>query len=499
MKQYVLEDMEINIKDWFCTICLKWRSIIVMMLLFAILAGGYSYIKPQLEKAESGNESIEISSDVIRLKNYYDLQKSQQQYMQESPLMQMDETKVNCLTLMYLVSLEDEGNGEDYQSVDKISALIAAYKNELTDAELQQKIARQTNGILSPEYVWELITVDDERDNGINAVQSIDGSILSTQSHEVILPKQDSPCASRVFTVTIKGFDDSFCQMVADCVQEKILEVTSELTEKVGKHTIQLISSSLEEIYDSELLIQRFDMLSKAQTVDTNITTMEKALTDEEKTYVEKVLSGEVDTKIDNVKWSDVEGNVAEPFVSMKYVIIGLFVGAFLAAGFWSLIYIMSGKLHTADDLESMWGVKTYARKPAEKKLFCVDKLIYEIKNKGVHLFKDEELIDVLKAETQILAEKQGLKRFFATGTDLSESDKQLMEKLQAAIAGTDLSLTVGSNAVYNPASMALLADADAVILLEQIGESSYAEICRELQQCAEKDIPVIGCVVSGI
>ena len=99
MKQYNLEDMEINIKDWFCTVCLKWRSIIVMMLLFAILAGGYSYIKPQLEKAESGNESIEISSDVIRLKNYYDLQKSQQQYMQESPLMQMDETKVRCLTL----------------------------------------------------------------------------------------------------------------------------------------------------------------------------------------------------------------------------------------------------------------------------------------------------------------------------------------------------------------------------------------------------------------
>ena len=114
-------------------------------------------------------------------------------------------------------------------------------------------------------------------------------------------------------------------------------------------------------------------------------------------------------------------------------------------------------------------------------------------------MFKDEELIDVLKVEIQILAEKQGLKRFFATGTELSESDKQLMEKLQAALAGTDLSLTVGSNAVYNPASMALLADADAVILLGQIGESSYAEICRELQQCAEKDIPVIGCVVSGI
>ena len=50
MKQYNLEDMEINIKDWFCTVCLKWRSIIVMMLLFAILAGGYSYIKPQMEK-----------------------------------------------------------------------------------------------------------------------------------------------------------------------------------------------------------------------------------------------------------------------------------------------------------------------------------------------------------------------------------------------------------------------------------------------------------------
>ena len=132
------------------------------------------------------------------------------------------------------------------------------------------------------------------------------------------------------------------------------------------------------------------------------------------------------------------------------------------------------------------------------EKLKLLDE-IYEVKNKGVHLFKDEELIDVLKAEIQILAEKQGLKRFFATGTELSESDKQLMEKLQAALAGTDRSLTVGSNAVYNPASMALLADADAVILLEQIGESSYAEICRELQQCAEKDIPVIGCVVSGL
>lgn len=499
MKQYDLEDMEINIKDWFCTVCLKWRSIIVMMLLFAILAGGYSYIKPQLEKAESGNESIEISSDVIRLKNYYDLQKSQQQYMQESPLMQMDETKVSCLTLKYFVSLEDGEDADVYLSDNKVNALVEAYKNELANAELQQKIAEQTNGVLSSEFVWELISVEDGKESGIIAVQNKDGSVLSTQSLDVVLPKQDSLSASGIFTVTIKGFDDSFCRMAADCVQEKIPGVTSELTKKVGKHTIQLISSSMEEIYDSELLTKRFDLLSKAQTVDTNITTMENALTDEEKTYAEKVLSGEVDTKADNVIRQDEAETFSEPSISLKFLIIGLLAGAFLAVGFCSLIYIMSGKLHTADDLESMWGVKTYTRKTAEKKLFCVDKLIYEIKNKGVHLFKDEELIDVLKAEIQILAEKQGLKRFFATGTELSEADKQLMEKLQAALAGTDLSLTVGSNAVYNPASMALLADADAVILLEQIGESSYAEICRELQQCAEKDIPVMGCVVSGV
>ena len=494
MKQYNLEDMEINIKDWFCTVCLKWRSIIVMMLLFAILASGYSYIKPQLEK----NESIEISSDVIRLKNYYDLQKSQQQYMQESPLMQMDETKVSCLTLKYFVSLESGEDGNTYQSVNKVNALVEAYKNAIADTELQQKIAEQTNGILASEFVWELISAEDGKESGIIAVQNKDGSVLSTQSLDVVLPKQDSLSASGIFTVTIKGFDDSFCRMAADCVQEKIPGATSELTKKVGKHTIQLISSSMEEIYDSELLTKRFDLLSKAQTVDTNIKTIENALTDEEKTYAEKVLSGEVDTKADNVIRQDEAETFSEPSISLKFLIIGLLVGAFLAVGFWSLIYIMSGKLHMADDLESMWGVKTYTRKPAEKKLFCVDKLIYEIKNKGVHLFKDEELIDVLKAEIQILAEKQGLKRFFATGTELSESDKQLMEKLQAALAGTDLSLTVGSNAVYNPASMALLADADAVILLEQIGESSYAEICRELQQCAEKDIPVMGCVVSG-
>lgn len=499
MKQYDLEDMEINIKDWFCTVCLKWRSIIVMMLLFAILAGGYSYIKPQLEKAESGNESIEISSDVIRLKNYYDLQKSQQQYMQESPLMQMDETKVSCLTLKYFVSLESGEDGNTYQSVNKVNALVEAYKNAIADTELQQKIAEQTNGILASEFVWELISVEDGKESGIIAVQNKDGSVLSTQSLDVVLSKQDSLSASGIFTVTIKGFDDSFCRMAADCVQEIIPTATSELTKKIGKHTIQMISSSMEEIYDSELLAKRYDMLSKAQTVDTNIKTIENALTDEEKTYAEKVLSGEVDTKADNVIRQDEVETFSEPSISFKFVIIGLLVGAFLAAGFWSLIYIMSGKLHTADDLESMWGVKTYTRKPAEKKFFCVDKLIYEVKNKGVHLFKDEELVDVLKAEMQILAEKQGVKKYFTTGTELSESDKQFIEKLQATLVGTDLSLTVGSNAVYNPASMALLADADAVILLEQIGESSYAEICKELQQCAEKDITVMGCVVSGV
>ena len=129
--------------------------------------------------------------------------------------------------------------------------------------------------------------------------------------------------------------------------------------------------------------------------MDTNITTMENALTDEEKTYAEKVLSGEVDTKADNVIRQDEAETFSEPSISLKFLIIGLLAGAFLAVGFWSLIYIMSGKLHMADDLESMWGVKTYTRKPAEKKLFCVDKLIYEVRNKGVHLFKDEELIDV--------------------------------------------------------------------------------------------------------
>jgi len=497
MKKYDLENMEISIKDWLCYVCAKWRSIIVTMLIFALLAGGYGYVKPSDEPAEPEvGDAVELSSDMLRLLDYHRLQDSHQKYLQESPLMQMDASKVNCLTLKYYVSLDDETVADVIQAENIVCALIEAYENEISDASLHAEIAEKSNGMIDAIYVPELISV-----NGEYSV-----SMLTTEELQLVSQRQNASHISGILSVTMKGYDEAFCQMIADCIDTRIVKITENLTEKVGAHTLQLISSSSVTMHDSTLLEKRYEMLAKAQTISTNITNIEKTFSDAEKAYVEKILTGEVGVESalaeQEATFSNAEQmteRAAQSSISLKYTLIGLIFGAFLMAGFWTLQYIMSGKLRTSDDLEAMWDVKTYTRKPVDKKRFCVDKLIYDVKNSGIHMFNDEELIEVLKAEIQILADKQGFRKFFITGTDLSDDDKKWVENLKNALKDTDISLTLGNNVLYNPASLALLADADAVLLCEQLGISSYTEICKELQTCADKEIAVIGCVVSGV
>lgn len=491
MKKFDLEDMEINIKDWLCYVCAKWRSIIATMLIFALLVGGYSYVKPSVESAEQ-----QLSADMLRLLDYYRLQDSHQQYLQESPLMQMDENNVNCMTLKYYISLEEDSATDIAPATYMVNALVESYENEIRDVALYTEIAEKSNQAISATYVHELIFINEDREE----------DVLTTQDFQLIYKKQSAMSLSGVLSVTIKGYNETFCQMVADCINDRMIKLTEDLSEKIVAHTLQFLSSSNVVMYDEELLEKRYEMLSKAQTISTNITNIEKTLTDAEKDYVEEIRSGEVELEnaleeqkanLENVK--QMSKDVAQSSVNLKYVLIGLVAGALLAAGFWTMKYVMSGKLRTADDLESMWDVKTYTRKPLDKKLFCIDKMVYDIKTSGIHMFKNEELIEVLKAEIQILADKQGLRKLFITGTYLSDADRELAENLKMELTDTDILLTVGNNVLYNPASLALLADADAVLLCEQLGASSYIEISKELQACADKDVSIIGCVVSEV
>ena len=60
-----IEDREINIVDMFWAICLRWRQILVAVIIFAVLAGSFSYLKSAKAVEKVSLEDLEFELDEV--------------------------------------------------------------------------------------------------------------------------------------------------------------------------------------------------------------------------------------------------------------------------------------------------------------------------------------------------------------------------------------------------------------------------------------------------
>lgn len=476
-----MQEREINLTDFLVEILLRWRMMIVWMIVGGVLLGAFSHVRSTQSVAAQKvalEQQLDVQTELAALEGVLSAAQINSvravlnnekfsEYYNQSLLMQIDATYVPRTELSFLIT-----------SVDmEMSYSIERIYEDLLSCDLFEWIAdRNQEGIVSAN-LSELITVRGSWDSDV--------IILKDE-----YPKMDS------LNVTIIHVTEEECKELARQVIEYLEEQHDWLVQELGAHELELIDQSFAYVNDSQLFNEQRTMLNNITNGNTNVEKLQKDFTVEQQRYYTLLKTDDTGESVEQVATV----TVSAPSVSVKYILLGMILFVFIYVFWLFMKYILNSKLRVTDDIRQIYDLTQLGMIPREtsgKRAFAfVDGWILKLRDHNKRIFSREEATGLAAVAVKMQAKKEGLDVVYCIGCDLKENALQVAEQMQTMLKVDGITINILNNVLYNQESMEQLQGAKAVFLLEKAGETLYDEIAQELELLQRQDIRVLGAVV---
>ncbi|MGI6501340.1 MAG: hypothetical protein ACOX1S_10765 [Anaerostipes sp.] len=498
MEQRYTEEIEIDLLDLIYHVALKWKMILVWMILGALALGGFSFLSSYKEAEQQKNSQVEVSAgDVLeneqkeevltlynQVKGAQYLIDNTQEYMSESVLMNLDVNNVESGEITYLIKTSD---------VTKLSAIESAYEKLLVRdnilSELTQKVNKDIKSYglkkkLDQKYVKELISVS----AGDREQNDVDGTKVHVQNN-----MQNN--TQSILSVYVYGENQNFCEAVADTLMNHMSSVEKEIKDKVGEYRLSYITSRYSKGYSEYVYTAQNNKVSSLADNQGKVNSLVTAagLDDNQKAYLKELLQ-ESNSSAKQVKKQVVKTQI-KPSVSKKYVLIGAVLGAFAICAYVFVFYLISGRLHTEDQVESIYGIKQLGVIIEEKKK-SVDSWIYRIFKGRQRKFAYDESFHMIEAGIKVVVEKKKYQKVLLTGSYMNEKQEKFIDHMMKVLMDAGIEVMKTPCVLYDPQAMLDMATADAVVLVEELEKSLNLDIRKELEVFTRQGVDVIGTVI---
>ena len=481
------KERKISLLDMIWAICLKWRSMLLCAVVFAILAGGISYYKSSqsvaASKAAIRNRQIPTLDAASQRKmttylQYRDSLQILDDYVTNSYLMRLNPNDFYVGTLTYFV---ENHAGENVSGTDNAVAIVGAFQSALHDTAFLQE-ALGADEAQAP-YVTEAIDFDaSDRFNtsGSNSQQSI------------------SDAAEHMLTIYAYADSQENCEKLIAKLQEKIEEQKSGIRESMGAFELVPVASSVNRKADNDLLSYQKINVERGNNYLQTIANMENAFSSAEKQYL-AALDLEEELLTDNSKQTAILQ--AKPSVSKKLVIVGFVMGILAAAVVACAGYLLNTCLMAEDQFEELYGVKLYStvltKEDGRKKWFSfLDRGIIRLRHMGRHYFEYEEAVEMAAANIRVYAKAHDISEIYVTGCAMGKKEEKIIQELQKGLYKAGVKLIAGKSVLYNAEALEKSVECGHVLFLESAGKSLYREIREEIEVCDRQNIKIMGAIV---
>ncbi len=292
---------------------------------------------------------------------------------------------------------------------------------------------------------------------------------------------------------------------IAGVITDTFNAHTGNISEAIGSHSIRMMNEQQVTRIDNDLLKKQSDATTKVTSGKTSLDTATKALNDKQKSALNTLLvinkSEAANDSATNTTSNNTDSNstvknadgttLTKPTFSIKYAVIGFFVGIILVAGVIALIDIFSKKLKYDTELKDVFGIDTYAVFKKEKQYKGFDAWLYKMRYKNVRRMTDEESMERLATGVSLILKNKECTSLYVTGTQVDSLSDTLKDGINDGLKG--ITVEYGDNVYYNPQSLVKADELGVVFIVEQIGGSSVDDIARELTTLHEQEIEVIG------
>lgn len=468
---------EIDLLDLIFRICKRWRLMIVMAIICAVMTCGYQVYSNKkasdalTDKLNIKKTSAELQEDLTKKEKekvaeavkIYRSVTAEQEYLDNSVYLNIDYYHTNMKVLQYVLEGVKEGSSDI--SID--SALLNTYSTYISNIS-------ELDGI-------ELGPVD---------LNQLVGAYISNEG--VSNSKIDTKASREVLVVIIKGDSQEMTEEITSALAARLEAYSEELSGKYGTHSLTLMDEQSTVGYDSAIEADRSSSMSKINDGKSKLEGMLSAFSQEQKSAYD-ALSLENELELEDVQEIKLSDDV------VKMAVIGIMLGILLVCCYIAGGYIMGGKLRTADNMVSRYhtflqGDYSLVKVESEgKKVKGIDKLLANIQNPS-KLTKDQITQQAITNLQLSMKKVNASNVCMLSTTVLEDSDKELIQNLIGNIGSSKA--TLYDDCAHDTAGVKAAAQAKYAVLVEKIDVTRMGDVDRLYGILKEYEIQVIGVVV---
>lgn len=447
----------VYIKDLIFSVLHRWRSVVVAALVLGLLLGGYRGLKGMRDLPGDAQTADTQASYEQAMEAYRTSQKQKekvvtqiqnkleahQEYLDNSMLMTMDAYDYYQAYLAVYVSTDYRVQpGMAYQDPDMTPHILAAYRTRLNASQTQSELAKAAG--VKDKYFPELFSVKVEND-------------------------------SQQITVTAIHPEQAGAEELVKALKAIFTDSQEEIAGAVCSHEITFLEENAGPAVGGSL----------AETQDEAMARLEEL-----QTQLKEAKSSLEGLSVPGAPVSTTRSEVVKKAVI--FFVLGCIAGAFLMAAWVVFIRLVSRKIYSVKALINRTGVKVLGTVASEKSGNAIDRLVNRLEGRQT----EPSQVRMGLLARDVANRCSDMKTLLVSGCGDPAGEDAFVAALRKAMPGAEV-LHCGS-ILHSCEAVDALRKADAVLLVEQCGSSSYLGVVEQCQKADDYKKQLLGCILIG-
>ena len=281
----------------------------------------------------------------------------------------------------------------------------------------------------------------------------------------------------------VRSMDMDLSKRIMDYILKQVGDNADTFRGTLGEYEISVVSRSEENLVDTLLLQQQTELQNSIATLQKNLQTSQTSL---------KEL----------IKPSEATGASTKTIIKhgIKYGVAGMVGGIFLVILLSAIRILMTGRILTDDEINLVYGLRNILTFPAginrRERRSAIDRLVERLINNTPDM-TTSAAGDVLLARVETMAASGNMRNILLTGTVGETRLRSLTGNLEkrAEKEKSSVSFDFASDLGKKAEDVRRLRSADAVIVVEEVGESAYREVAQVVDLIEASGKPILGTV----
>lgn len=472
------KEQEISLSGLLVYIMRGWRSILLLMVVFALVLGSFRYVTVTAsQESEPVEEVIEELSPDRRhdventIKNEAKLA-ALEEYMDKAPLMQANPFDIYIANLSYWV---DTGYVIDYAGkteVDNTKTIIKSYIKALQEEDWRTDALERLGNPMEMPYFTELVSISSEED--VNTI-----------------------------TMQIKYDNVDDLNTILECIRTYMEQIYLEKSENFGPHKLTEVNAVIRSYLDHDLSEEQSKKLDTKNSLTVNIEKAKEKFTPEQWAYYNERMG--IDEPIEVEEEKKEEQPESPLGAVIKFAVLGAAAGLFILCAGRGMYFLFADKVRSCNGIgtslkvPSLGYVESAEAEKKKKKMFHkVDEWISSFEKRELASLSQEQQVAIIVSGIALYCEQYGTERVFLslnrTVSGMDDLGAQVAERLKKK---EGISCSVVDDVMQAPKVAQNMKENEGIVFLVKENVSSYAQLAGGVNFCKDHNKRVLGVVVA--